>query len=69
MKKKQALELVVPQVEMLADTRALVEAYATQQGMTFMEAAILLTFNEIRCVHSHIDADMEGRSVKYGNKN
>jgi len=44
------------QVEVLSNSREAIESYASATGLSFQEAAMVLVFNELRCIHWHYDA-------------
>ena len=44
-----------PIIELIANTREAIEGYSTATNMTFQEAALVLIFNELRCIHWHFD--------------
>lgn len=45
-----------PQIELLEDSFQAVEGLAKAKGISFETALQLLTFNELRCMHYHLDA-------------
>lgn len=44
-----------PQVEILSNSREAIEGYMQATGLSFEQAALVLMFNEIRCIHWHYD--------------
>ena len=58
MEKKQVVKKVTlapSQIIMYDDTAKIIQLYANARKIPFERAAAILTFNEIRCVHSHLD--------------
>jgi len=47
-----------PLVEMMSNTREAVEAYAQATKVSLGDAALILCFNELRCIHWHLDRDL-----------
>lgn len=52
-----------PQVELLENTYSVINDYSKIKQVTFLEAALVLFFNELRCIHTHFDWD-EARKQK-----
>jgi len=46
-------------LELLADSREAIEGYCLKSELSFNQAALVLIFNELRCIHWHFDRQME----------
>jgi len=44
-----------PIIEVMANTREAIEGYSAATGLSFEHAALVLTLNELRCVHFHMN--------------
>ncbi|GAJ04018.1 unnamed protein product [marine sediment metagenome] len=45
-----------PLIEVLSNSREAIEGYAQASELPLAEAALVLIFNELRCIHWHYDA-------------
>lgn len=54
----EVIEHPKPMVELIAGTREVIEGYRDTTGLTFEQAALVLAFNELRCIHWHYDNDL-----------
>lgn len=53
--KNKVKEHPKPQIELIAGTREAIEGYAMEAKLSFDQAAQVLIFNELRCIHFHYD--------------
>lgn len=51
-------------IEVMANTREDIEGYAATTGLTFEQAASVLVFNELRCIHWHFDQALVKQELK-----
>lgn len=52
---KTEIEHPKPMLEVLDNTREAIEGYREAKQLSFSEAALVLIFNELRCMHFHLD--------------
>lgn len=56
MTKEKKVVLAPQQIVLYKDTETIIDLYAKARSISFEKAAAILTLNEIRCVHSHLDS-------------